>query len=374
MKRIFYVLLAIFIMLGFSCSEKEAESMVTIAIVSATSGDFADNGIDNVNGAMVAVKEINNSGGINGRKVETIVFDDRGDPKEAVNIAHKISINNKIMGVVGHLTSGTMKAAASIYSTHGVPVVMPVPTNPGITQQGFKNLFRIPATDSEQGPFLARLVVEKLKKSKIAIIHDKSAYGEGIASEFRKELGALSAEIITYEGVPREQRDFRTLLLRLKQLNPEVLFFGGNYTEGALLVKQMKEVGLETLFIAGDGCFGGSFIDLAGESAEGAIISFIAPDRESSQKTAEFFKTFEDEYGKVVSVAPMGYDAALTLLEAMKQSKKINRKNIIETLRSPDFQVEGVTGLIRFKENGDNINKKFFTYIVKKGKFVLFEL
>ena len=186
------------------------------------------------------------------------------------------------------MNSGTTLAVSPIYNKAGVPIVMPVPTNPDITKQGFNNLFRIPITDSDQGPACADFAFNKLGKKRIAIIQDKTAYGQGIAEEFQKKAASLGANILAFEGITEGDKDFRAVLTGLKPKKPEVIFFGGIYNEGGLIVKQAREMGIDAVFIAADGCFGSKFIEIAGQSAEGCIFSFIAPDKASNQKTKEF--------------------------------------------------------------------------------------
>jgi len=365
----FAILVVIVGVIITGCSREPKE--ISIAIASSITGDLAANGKDMMNGALMAFEEVNSQGGILGSKIKAEVFDDEGIPKNAVSIANKIAANKQIVGVVGHLTSGCMSAAAPVYARNGLPVIMPVPTNPKITQQGYANLFRIPATDDDQGPFMARFVLHTQKNARVAVVSDLTTYGEGLASAFRKTLSEEGGNVVAYEGVQKEQRDFRTLIAKMR--NADYVFLGATYDLGAPFAKQMRELGLNATILSGDGCYSTAFIELAGAAAEGTIVSFIAPDRSSSEATIDFFGKYEKKYGKVVSFAPLGYDAAHTLVEGIKKAGKVNRQSIIDALHGDDFTWNGITGVIQFDKQGDNKNKNLSLYVVKSGQFVLYK-
>jgi len=355
-----------------SCAKKEPEK-IRIAAVAPITGAQGEVGQDLINGIKMAVDEVNTTGGLLGKQIELVVMDDKADPKEAVSVANKIVADPTIVGLVGHMNSGTTLAASPVYSQAGIPMVMPVPTNPAITKQGFGNLFRVPATDSDQGPAGAEFAVTKLGKKRIAVIQDKTAYGQGIAEEFRKKATELGANILSYDGITEGDKDFRGVLTRIKGKKPEVLFFGGIYNEGGLIIKQARELGIDAVFLAADGCFGSKFIEIAGKSSEGSIMSFIAPDKASNQTTREFFDKFAAKYGKVVSFAPLGYDAAHVLIKAIQTAGVTEKQKIISTLHSENFSSPGVTGTISFSQNGDNNNKNLYFYTVKNGTFILYQ-
>jgi branched-chain amino acid transport system substrate-binding protein len=343
---------------------------VHIAVVSSETGDLAEIGKDMSRGAIMAIEEANANGGVRGRKIEYHLFDDQGDPKTAVSVANLICQDKRIVAVVGHLTSGCMSAAAPVYSRANLAVVMPVPTNPEITRKGAANLFRVPPTDADQAPYLARYLLSKDPDAPVAVVDDLTAYGVGFATQFRDAFVKGGGTVVAFEGVQKEARDFRTLITKLQTLNPRYIVLGATYDMGAPFVRQLRELGVDATVLAGDGCYGTEFIKQAAGAAEGSIVSFIAPDRTSSPKTEEFFAKFEAKYGKVVSFAPLGYDAGNVVVRALRESKTLDRAGVLETLRSPGFVVDGVTGEIRFAANGDNENKNLTLYVVKNGRFV----
>ena len=353
----------------WQCTSKKNE--IVVAIVSSLTGDLAENGKDMKNGAQMAFEEANEAGGVHGRSIRFEIFDDQGDPKVAVSIASRVCQDPRVVAVVGHLTSGCMSAAAPIYARAEMPVVMPVPTNPEITRKGYTNLFRVPPTDDDQAPFLAEYLLSRDPKAPVAVISDLTAYGLGFATAFRETFRAGGGKILAFEGAQREARDFRSLITKLKALKPKYVLLGATYDMGAPFVRQMKELGLDATVLSGDGCYGSAFLDQAGNAAEGTIVSFIAPDRGFSPATERFFRKYESKYGKVVSFAPLGYDAAQVVVEALRQSGKLAREEIIATIRTTTFILEGITGEIQFEENGDNRNKNLVLYVVQQGKFVL---
>jgi branched-chain amino acid transport system substrate-binding protein len=343
---------------------------IRIAAVAPTTGSQAETGQDLINGIKQAVDEKNAAGGVLGRNIELLVFDDSADPKEAVSVAHKIAVDSTIVGVVGHMNSGTAKAASPIYSQAGIPMVMPVPTNPDITKQGFTNLFRVPPTDLDQGTDVARYAIEKLGKKRFAIVHDSTAYGQPLAEVVRQTVKEAGGEVLTFDGINEGDKDFRALLTRIRAAKPDVLFFGGIYNEAGLLAKQAKELGVKATFLAADGSFGQKFIDIAGpEAAEGAVMTFIAPDERTSETMHTFAEKFRTKYGSIKAFAPLGYDAANILLAGIAKAGNTDHASVIAALHSQDFEYSGVTGKSRFEPNGNNMRRTVFFFQVSGGQY-----
>ena len=190
---------------------KQSEAPLRIVAVAPMTGPQAETGLDLLNGIRMAVDERNASGGVLGKKVELVTFDDAADPKEAVSLAYKICADPTIIGLVGNMNSGTTLAASPIYAGCGLPVVMPVPTDPAITKQGFNDLFRVPPTDIDQGTDVAKYAVQKLGKKRFAIINDSTAYGEPLAEVVRKTVLSEGAQVVSFDGVNADDTDFRAL-------------------------------------------------------------------------------------------------------------------------------------------------------------------
>lgn len=371
--KVMYVALAcilVSVLIVLEISRRSRKRSVVVAICSSLTGSLAANGKDMANGAALAFEELDQAGGVNGLPLRVEMYDDQGDPKVAASIASRISQDRRIIAVVGHLTSGASSAAAPIYSRSHTPIVMPVPTNPEITQQGWTNVFRIPPTDADQAPFLAKYVLSKHPGENVAIVNDLTAYGVGFAKEFRSSFEKGGGKVVVYEGIQKEARDFRTLITKIGAIGPKNVVLGATYDMGAPFVRQMKEQGVDARVIAGDGCFAQDFIELADTAAEGAIVSFIAPDQEFSGSMRDFYRKYEQRYGSgVVNVAPLGYDAAQVVISALKGCKTITRNSLLNEIRSPGFHIAGITGNINFASNGDNENKNLVLYVVSNGRF-----
>jgi len=371
-SRLFFApFLALLLIFGgcYKAGPASDSSTIRIAAVAPTTGAQAETGQDLLNGIKMAVDERNAKGGLLGKKVELVIFDDAADPKEAVSIAHKITSDPTIVGVVGHMNSGTTKPATPIYNQAGLPVVIPASTNPEITTQGFNNLFRIPPTDLDQGTDVAKYALNQLGKKRFAIIHDSTAYGQPLSEVVRKTVQDAGGQVVAFEGISEGDRDFRAVLTKIKTANPEVLFFGGIYNEGGLIAKQAKELGLDVPFLAADGTYSEKFVQLAGPAAEGAIISFTAPDESVNESTRNFANKFRQQYGGIKAFAPLGYDAANVLMSGIERAGKTDGAAIIATLHSPDFSYTGVTGESRFDSTGNNSRRSVYFFTVKNGKF-----
>lgn len=348
---------------------RQAANPIRIAAVAPITGSQGEVGQDLVNGIRLAVDEVNRTGGVLGRQVELVVLDDAADPKQAVAVAQRILADRSIVGIVGHMNSGTTKPASAVYGPAGIPVVMPVPTNPEITEQGYQNLFRIPPTDFQQGEAVAEYGVTRAGKKRFAIVHDKTDYGQPLAEVVRRRVEQLGGTVVAFEGVSEGDKDFRAVLTRIKQASPDAIFFGGIYNEGGLITRQARDLGLTALFLAADGSFGEKYVEIAGApAAEGAVMSFIAPPLVNGQAAA-FANAFSGRFGSIKAFAPLGYDAARVLLAGIQKAGSTDRQVIVNTLHSSAFTYPGITGAISFGANGNNRNKELFFYVVRSGVF-----
>jgi branched-chain amino acid transport system substrate-binding protein len=349
---------------------------IHIAVVSALTGAYAEPGLDMSKGAEMAFDEINQAGGINGYRVVVDLYDDAGNPKEAPTVAARIAGSKNTVAVVGHLNSGTTMAAVELYANSGLALVMPVPTNPKITERGFNNLFRIPITDDSQGKAVARFAFEQLHVSSLAVVHDTDAWGEGIASVVRSRAAELGMSVPVYDSVPPEQRDFVPLLLKIKKLKTSAVFFAGGHAQAGVFFKQAAENGVPGQFLMGDSCFSPELIAIAGANTlDGrAYVSYIAPPWEDNPKAKKFVDDFTRKNGPIKGFAPLGYDAAQVLIAGLRQVNMAApaaeiRKQLITVMHRPDFKVDGLIGQIKFRENGDNALDNTFFYRVVNGQF-----
>jgi len=344
------------------------EVTVKIGHVGPTTGPQAHLGKDNENGARMAIDDANAKGvTIDGKKIkfELDAQDDQADPKQGTIVAQKL-VDDKVAGVVGHLNSGTSIPASKIYNDAGVPQISPSATNPKLTLQGFKNVFRVMANDVQQGSVIGKAAVETLGAKKIAIIDDKTAYGAGLADETEKAAKAAGANVVAREYTNDKATDFKAILTKIKAKNPDVIMYGGMDAQGGPMVKQMKELGIKAKYIAGDGVCSAEWPKLAGGAAEGQYCTQAGLPPDKMPNAADFVKRFTAKYGPIQVYAPYSYDAAMTLIEAMKKANSTDPAKYLPELAKISYG--GITAKIEFDEHGDTKNGAITLYQVKDGK------
>jgi branched-chain amino acid transport system substrate-binding protein len=346
------------------------EAVVKIGHVGPTTGPQAHLGKDNENGARMAIDDANGQGiVIDGKKVkfELDAQDDQADPKQGTIVAQKL-VDDKVAGVVGHLNSGTSIPASKIYNDAGIPMVSPSATNPKLTLQGFKDVFRVMANDVQQGSVIGKEAVTSLGAKKIAIIDDKTAYGAGLADETEKAAKAAGATVVAREYTNDKATDFKAILTKIKAKSPDVIMYGGMDAQGGPMVKQMKELGIKAKFIAGDGVCSAEWPKLAGGAAEGQYCTQagLPPDKMPNAK--DFVTRFTAKYGPIQVYAPYSYDAAMTLIAAMKQANSADPAKYLPELAKISY--DGITAKIEFDEHGDTKNGAITLYQVADGKLV----
>jgi len=352
-----------------------AQEVVTIAHVGPTSGAIAHLGKDNENGAKMAIEELNAAGvTIGGKKVtlKLMAEDDAGDPKQGTAVAQKLA-DAKVAGVVGHLNSGTTIPASRIYSDAGIPQVSPSATNPKYTRQGFKTAFRVVADDVALGGTLGRYAVKELKGKTIAVIDDRTAYGQGVAEEFAKAAKAAGADIAAREYTTDKATDFNAILTSIKGKKPDVVFFGGMDAVAGPMLRQMKSLGINAKFMGGDGICSTELVKLAGDAvSDNQVFCAEAGGVEKGSKFAkakeDFDKKFKAKFGVDVQVyAPYVYDSVKLMVAAMvKAGSSDPAKYLPELAKTTNY--EGVTGSISFDEKGDIKNGALTLRTIKGGK------
>ena len=350
-----------------------AQEVVRIGHVGPSSGAIAHLGKDNENGARLAIEELNAKGvKIGGKavKFELIAEDDGADPKQATAAAQKL-VDSKVNGVIGHLNSGTTIPASKIYSDAGIPQISPSSTNPKYTRQGYKTTFRVVADDVHLGGTLGRYAVNQLKGKTVAVIDDRTAYGQGVANEFEKAVKAAGATIVGREFTSDKATDFMAILTTLKSKKPDVVFFGGMDSVGGPMLKQMKSLGINAKFMGGDGICTAELPKLAGDAmADGQVVCAEAGGVEGAQKksaddfNARFQKRFNDD---VKLYAPYVYDSVNVMVDAMVRAGSAQpAKYLPELAKTQGFA--GVMGPISFDEKGDIKNGALTLYTYKGGK------
>jgi branched-chain amino acid transport system substrate-binding protein len=390
MKTQFLALSVISVALLAACGKKEeaapaaaapaaapaapaAPTVIKIGHIAPTSGSIAHLGKDNENGARMAIEELNAKGlTIGGVKVtfELLAEDDAGDPKQGTAAAQKL-VDSKVHGVIGHLNSGTTIPASKIYSDAGIAQISPSATNPKYTRQGYKTTFRVVADDVHLGGTLGKYAVTELKGKSIAVIDDRTAYGQGVADEFEKGVVAAGGTVVGREFTTDKATDFTGILTGLKGKKPDIVFFGGMDAVAGPMLRQMKQLGIKAKYMGGDGICSGELPKLAaGAMADSQVVCAEAGGVEGESKvTMEKFKAdFKAKYNADVQIyAPYVYDAVNVMVAAMQKADSADPAKYLAELAKTDGY-KGVTGTIGFDEKGDIKNGALTLYTYKGGK------
>jgi branched-chain amino acid transport system substrate-binding protein len=348
------------------------DMVVKIGHVGPTSGQIAHLGKDNELGARLAIEELNAKGvTIGGKKVkfELLAEDDAGDPKQGTAAAQKL-VDAKVNGVVGHLNSGTSIPASKVYSDAGIPQVSPSATNPKFTRNGYKTTFRVVADDVHLGGTLGRYAAKDLKGKSIAVIDDRTAYGQGVADEFEKGVKGAGGKVVGREFTNDKATDFTAILTSLKGKKPDVVFFGGMDAVAGPMLRQMKQLGIEAKFLGGDGICTGELPKLAaGTMGDGQVVCAEAGGvgGEAKKSMDDFKAKFKSKFNVDVQIyAPYVYDAVNVLAAAMVKAGSAEPAKYLPVLaKTSGFK--GVTGNITFDEKGDIKNGALTLYTYKGG-------
>jgi branched-chain amino acid transport system substrate-binding protein len=359
---------------AFAGAASAQEQIVKIGHVGPISGAIAHLGKDNENGARMAIDELNAKGvTIGGKKVkfELLAEDDAADPKQATAAAQKL-VDAKVNGVVGHLNSGTTIPASKIYYDAGIPQISPSATNPKYTQQGFNTAFRVVANDGQLGGTLGRYAVQINHAKKIAVIDDRTAYGQGVAEEFIKGVKSKggSAQVVARQYTNDKATDFNAILTAIKAKNPDTVFFGGMDAVAGPMLRQMKALGINAKFMGGDGICSEGLAKLAGDAmADGQVVCAEAGGVEENQKKGmeDFRAAFKKKFGVDVQIyAPYVYDAVMTMADAMQKAGSAEPAKYLPVLAK--IHHKGVTGNIAFDKKGDMLDATLTLYTYKGGK------
>jgi len=358
---------------GLLAGAAQAEDVIKIGHVAATSGAIAHLGKDNENGARMAVEEVNAKGLVIGGKRSRLVLqaeDDAADPKQGTVVAQKL-VDAKVNGVIGHETSGTTIPASRIYFNAGIPQISPSASNPQYTRQGYNTAFRNIANDEQLGAALARYAVQTGKAKQIAVVDDRTAYGKGLSDEFIKNVKRLGgARIVSQQYTTDKATDFTAILTAIKASKPDLIFFGGMDAVAGPMLRQMKQLGIKANFMGGDGMCSDSVPRLAGEAmADDQVICAEAGGVELAQQQGmdDFRAAYRRKDGiDVLTYAPYTYDALLTMVDAMRQAGSPDPAVYLPFLAK--ISHKGVTGTIAFDQRGDMKDGVLTIYTFHKGK------
>ena len=366
-----------------ACGEKEApppapaaaaapiskpEVVLKLGQVAPMTGPQAHLGKDNENGALLAIEELNAKGlEIGGAKIkfELLAEDDQADPKQGTTVAQKL-VDAKVNGVIGHLNSGTTIPASKLYFDAGIPQISGSATNPTYTQQGFNTAFRVMANDVQQGKSLGEFAAKQGIKT-VAVVDDRTAYGQGLADEFRKAAEAAGLKVVANEFTNDKATDFKAILTKIKGKKADLVFYGGMDAQGGPMVKQMKELGIKSAFLGGDGVCTPMFMELGGPAAEGQFCSLPGMPLEKLAKGPEFKDKYTKKFNAEIQLyAPYVYDAVMVMADSMKRANSVEPAKFLAEIGKTKY--DGVTAAIEFDEKGDLKGGAISIYQYKGGK------
>jgi branched-chain amino acid transport system substrate-binding protein len=352
-----------------------AQIEVRIGSAASVSGPGAHQGKDTENGARLAIEDLNAKGAmIDGKKVKWVLLaeDDASDPKQGTAVAQKL-VDAHAVGVVGHLNSGTTVPASKIYAAAGIPQISPATTSPVYTHQGFKTAFRVVANDNMIGHALARYTVDTLKAKKIAVIDDRTAFGQGLADQFVKSIKAMpggAALLVSREYTTDKATDFNAILTTIRARQPDVVFYGGMDAVAGPMLKQMKALGMPAKFVSGDGVCSEKMPRLAGDAlGDDKVTCVVAGGVTGAQEAglAAFTARYQQRFKlPLQTYAPYAYDAVMALATAMQRARSSAPAVYLPVLAKIEYQ--GVTGKISFDANGDLRDAALTLYTYRQGK------
>jgi branched-chain amino acid transport system substrate-binding protein len=361
MKKVLLTGIALGLGLAFSGA---ANAQIKVGVAGPITGPNAAFGAQLKNGAEQAAEDINAAGGINGQKIQIVIGDDVSDPKQGVSVANKFASEGVKM-VVGHFNSGVSIPASSVYEEAGIVQVTPASTNPQFTERKMWNTFRTCGRDDQQGAVAGAYLADKFKGKKVAIVHDKTPYGKGLADETQKAMEAKGLKAAMYEGINTGEKDYSALVSKLKQANVDVVYFGGLHTEAGLIIRQMRDQGLNAPMMSGDGIVSSEFVSIAGPGAEGTLMTF-SPDPRKNPNAQEVVKKFRAKGFEPEAYTLYSYAALQILADAAKQANATDGKKIAEVMKQGK-PFKTVIGDISFDKKGDITRPDYVMYVWKKG-------
>ena len=348
-------------------AEAPQETVVRIGHVGPLTVKTPHLGKDNENGARLAIEQANSNGvTIDGKKIkfELVADDDQGDPKVGTTVAQKL-VDAKVAGIVGHLNSGVSIPSSAIYNQAGIPMITGSSTNPALTEQGFKVVFRTVGRDDQQGPAIASYLATDRKPKLVAVIDDASSYGEGLANEVEKTLKAAGVKVLPREKTTDTATDFKAILTKIRSKKPDAIFYGGMDQTGGPLLKQGRELGIKAVFAFGDGACTDKMAELAGPAAEGLLCSQAGIPVQAANKS--FVDSYKARFNtEPILYSPFTYDGGNLLIAAMKKANSYDPAKYLPELAKISYV--GATGKIEFDEKGDRKDAEMTIFAMKGGK------
>lgn len=363
MKKILVTAAAL--VMGLAVSVSARAETVKIATAGPMTGQYASFGQQMKAGAEMAVKDINAAGGVLGKKIELIIGDDACDPKQAVAVANKV-VGDGVVFMAGHFCSGSSIPASKVYEEEGIVQISPASTNPKLTDEGGPNVFRVCGRDDQQGVTAAAFIAKKFPKARIAIYHDKTAYGKGLADEVKANLNKAGIKEVIYGAYTAGEKDYSALVSKLKQNKIDLLYIGGYHTEAGLMVRQMRDQGMKTQLMSGDALVTKEYWSITGPAGEGTLMTF-SPDPAKNPEAAPVVKEFKDAGINPEGYVLYTYAAIQAWAQAAKQAGSTDPAKVIKALHSGKFNT--VLGNLSFDKKGDVSLPGYVVYAWHNGSY-----
>ena len=348
------------------CGDGGDDKTTKVAVVGPVTGQYASFGAQMKNGAELAVEDINAAGGVLGKTLDLDVGDDACDPKQAVAVANQM-VGDGVALVAGHYCSGSSIPASSVYKDADMVQISPASTNPAFTDnRAGPNIYRVCGRDDQQGGVAGKYLAENFKDKNIAIVHDKTAYGKGLADETKKAMNAAGKQEALYEAITAGEKDYSALVSKLKQANIDVLFLGGYHTEGGLIVRQMRDQGLNTILMGGDALITQEYWSITGPDGEGTLMTF-SPDPRKNPAAAEVVKRFKDKGIEPEGYVLYTYAALQAWKQAVEKAGSTAMADVVKALNDTEFDT--VIGKFKFNDKGDPNLPPYAVYRWSNGTY-----
>ncbi|MDI6838762.1 MAG: branched-chain amino acid ABC transporter substrate-binding protein [Rhizobiaceae bacterium] len=362
MKKLLLSAVALTAMVAYGGS---AWAEVLVGVGGPLTGPNAAFGAQLQKGAEQAAADINAAGGMNGEQIKIVLGDDVSDAKQGVSVANKF-VADGVKFVVGHFNSGVSIPASEVYAENGILQITPASTNPQFTERGMWNTFRTCGRDDQQGAVAGAYIAEKFKDTKVAVVHDKTPYGQGLADETKKAMNAAGVTEVLYEGITPGDKDYSALIAKMKEAGVGLVYFGGLHTEAGLIMRQMADQGLKATLMSGDGITSNELASIAGDAVNGTLMTF-PPDPRKNPNAAEAVKKFRDAGFEPEAYTLYSYAALQAIADAAKKAGSNDPEAVAAALKEKGPYTT-VIGELGWDEKGDITRPDYVMYTWKKGE------
>jgi branched-chain amino acid transport system substrate-binding protein len=366
MQRIAGLLIALAAALAVSGCGGGDDNTTPVAVVGPITGQYASFGAQMKNGGEMAVADINEAGGVLGKKLDLSIGDDACDPKQAVAVANQMTAGGAKL-VAGHYCSGSSIPASKVYADGDMVQISPASTNPTLTdERAGPNIYRVCGRDDQQGGIAGKYLAANFADKNIAFVDDKTAYGKGLAAETKKAMGEAGKQAAMEESITAGEKDYSALVSKLKQANIDIIYFGGYHTEAGLIIRQMRDQGMKTILMGGDALITQEFWSITGDAGENTLMTF-SPDPRKNPAAAELVKRFKDKGIEPEGYVLYTYAALQAWKQAAEKAKSVERDEIVKALNDTEFDT--VVGKFKFNEKGDPNLPPYAVYRWSNGTY-----